>query len=243
MEPLDIKAFQNRVSDIRNRAWYHPLEKIIGGENLLTGFPDLLAYGRDRWPYANLQYRFGKFPFVPPLAVAIPGSYEEVAGILKLANQHKLVVIPYGLGSGVLGGAIPLGEAITVDMKRLNGLLDIDEISYLATVQAGMNGEIFEAALNRRHLTMGHFPQSLYISSVGGWLSCRSAGQASSRYGKIEDMVVGLKAVLPTGDFVDVRPAPRRRRRAKRQGHSCGSGGDIGDYRGGDAPDLAVSGT
>ncbi len=210
MEPLDIKAFQNRVSDIRNRAWYHPLEKIIGGENLLTGFPDLLAYGWDRWPYANLQYRFGKFPFVPPLAVAIPGSYEEVAGILKLANQHKLVVIPYGLGSGVLGGAIPLGEAITVDMKRLNGLLDIDEISYLATVQAGMNGEIFEAALNRRHLTMGHFPQSLYISSVGGWLSCRSAGQASSRYGKIEDMVVGLKAVLPTGDFVDVRPAPRR---------------------------------
>ena len=109
MEPLDIKAFQNRVSDIRNRAWYHPLEKIIGGENLLTGFPDLLAYGRDRWPYANLQYRFGKFPFVPPLAVAIPGSYRGSSGDPEIGQSAQACRHSLWTGLGSAGRCNPLG--------------------------------------------------------------------------------------------------------------------------------------
>ncbi len=206
----DMKTVQEKPVQVTKEPWYPALEKIVGSPYLLTGFADRLAYGRDRWPNANLSYRFGQFPFTPPSLVVIPGDAGEIAEVLKLANPYKLRIVPYGLGSGVCGGAVPLNGEITMDLKRLNRLLHIDEISGLATVQAGMNGELFEAALNSRRLTLGHFPQSLNISSVGGWLACRSAGQASSRFGKIEDMVVGLKVILPDGRPLEVRPAPRR---------------------------------
>jgi alkyldihydroxyacetonephosphate synthase len=95
-------------------------------------------------------------------------------------------------------------------MKRLNGLLEVGETDGTATVQAGMNGGQFEAALNARGFTCGHLPQSLHMSTVGGWAACRSAGQSSTRYGKIEDMVLGLEVVLPDGRLLRVRPAARR---------------------------------
>lgn len=201
---------QRSESNLSEQPWYNLLCEIVGFDNMFQDFEDLLAYGRDRWPYANLQYRFGRLPASVPLLVVLPGTYEEVSQVLKLVNEYRLAVIPYGAGSGVLGGAVPMGKEIVIDLKRLNRLMDIDEISGLATAQAGMNGELFEAALNKRKFTLGHFPQSLNVSTVGGWLSCRSAGQASTRYGKIEDMVVGLKALLSDGRLVEVRPVPRR---------------------------------
>ncbi len=210
MKETSMKESQGKTHDWNGEPWYRPLCDIVGSENVVTKFAERLAYGRDRWPRSNLSYRFGKFPGVEPFIVALPGTYEQVAEIVKLANRYKRPLIPYGLGSGALGGALPVAGGIIVDLKRLNQLLEIDPISCLATAQAGMNGELFEVALNKRRLTLGHFPQSLPISSVGGWLACRSAGQASSRYGKIEDMVVGLKAVLPDGRFLEVRPVPRR---------------------------------
>jgi alkyldihydroxyacetonephosphate synthase len=201
---------QRSENNSSEQPWYHRLCEVVGLENILQDFEDLLAYGRDRWPIANLQYRFGNFPASVPSLVLLPGTYEEVSQILKTANEYRLAVIPYGAGSGVLGGTIPMESEIVIDLKRLNRMVDIDEISGLATAQAGMNGELFEAALNKRKFTMGHFPQSLNTSTIGGWLSCRSAGQASTRYGKIEDMVVGLKALLPDGRLVEVKPVPRR---------------------------------
>ncbi len=210
MPPLEMKTAQQTSSHVQKQPWYSALEKVVGVEYLLTGFADRLAYGRDRWPYGNLQYRFGRLPLALPSLVVIPGTYEEVAQILRLANQYKLPMVPYALGSGVFGGALALNGEVIIDLKRLNRLIHIDEISSMATAQAGMNGELFEAALNSRRLTLGHFPQCLNVSSVGGWLSCRSAGQASSRYGKIEDMVVGMKVILPDGRLLEVRPAPRR---------------------------------
>lgn len=210
MSPLKMTESQRADHNLRHETWYRDLVQIVGKENILTSFIDRLAYGRDRWPYANLTYRFGKLPCTPPCAVVMPGTPEEVMGVLKVANRYRLPLIPYGAGSGVLGGAVPINNEITVDLKRLNRIIAIDSISGIATAEAGINGELFEAALNRRGLTLGHLPQSLNISTIGGWLSCRSAGQASSRYGKIEDMVVGLKVVLPDGQLVEVRPVPRR---------------------------------
>ena len=210
MKEISMIESQGRTHDWVAEPWYQPLCDIVGDENIVTSFAERLAYGRDRWPRSNLAYRFGSFPLAEPLLVVVPGTYEEVAEVVRLANKYTIPLVPYGLGSGGLGGSLPVPNGITVDLKRLNKLLDIDEISGLATAQAGMNGELFESALNRRKLTLGHFPQSLTISSVGGWLATRASGQASNRYGKIEDMVQGLKAVLPDGRFLEVRPVPRR---------------------------------
>jgi len=210
MKETIMKEAQRKTIDWNAQPWFQPLCEIVGNKNITTIFAERIAYGRDRWPLANLKYRFGKFPGAEPFIVAVPGTYEEVVEVVKLANQYAIPIVPYGLGSGGLGGALPAPKGVTIDLKRLNKVLEIDMISGLATAQAGMNGELFEAELNKRRLTLGHFPQSLTISSVGGWLACRSAGQASSRYGKIEDMVVGLKAVLPDGRYLEVRPVPRR---------------------------------
>ena len=205
-----IGYLQSLMPELERQKWYQPLMDIVGQENVLTTFSDRLAYGRDRWPYANLCYRFGNLPGTLPRVVVLPGTYEEVSSVVKLMYDHRQPLIPYGAGSGVLGGVTPQSHEVTMDLKRLNKVKAFDEISGLATVQAGMNGELFEAYLNRSKFTLGHFPQSLYISTVGGWLSCRSAGQASTHYGKIENMVVGMKVVLPDGRLLEVRPNPRR---------------------------------
>ncbi len=205
-----ILDLQTMAQDVAKQDWYRPLTDIVGTENVLAAFSDRLAYGRDRWPYANLRFRFGKVPGTLPSVAVMPGSYEEVSEVLKLMHANRQPVVPYGAGSGVLGGAVPVSCEVTIDLKRLNKVLEVDDVSGLATVQAGMNGELFEAYLNKSRLTLGHFPQSLNISTVGGWLACRSAGQASTYYGKIEDMVRGMKVVLADGRMVDIRPAPRR---------------------------------
>lgn len=208
--PSDFSEFQDQKSNVLSESWYKPLCEIVGSKNVLYNFSDCLAYGRDRSPFATLKYRFGKFPLNFPYLVVSPSSYHEVSEILRLANQFEVPVVPYGSGSGVMGGAIPLKKGITIDLKRLKKIINIDRISCTSTAQAGLNGELFEAALNKEKLTLGHFPQSLNMSTIGGWVACRSAGQASSRYRTIEDMVIGLKVVLPSGQQIEVYPFPRR---------------------------------
>src|SRR5690606_33660591 len=102
--------------------------------------------------------------------------------------------------------ALPLGGELMLDVKRLNRIADVDTVNGLVTVGAGMNGGQFEASLHARGYTAGHVPQSIHMSTVGGWVACRGAGQASSRYGKIEDIVRGLRVVLPDGRTLVVRP-------------------------------------
>jgi alkyldihydroxyacetonephosphate synthase len=183
---------------------------IVGAGNVLADFPDRLAASRDRAPLATFAFRDGMVPGVLPRAVVRPGSQDEVARVLGWAHANAVPVIPYGAGSGVLGGAIPLGGEIVLDLKRLSRLVAVNATDGLATVEAGMNGGRFEAALAAEGFTCGHLPQSLHMSTVGGWLACRGAGQNSTRFGKIEDMVVGLRAVLADGTSVEVRPAARR---------------------------------
>ncbi len=135
------------------------------------------------------------------------GYRSELAALLAFARARAIPVIPFGGGSGVLGGTLPVAHELVIDLKRLNRVLDLDETNCTVTVQAGMNGGQFEDALNARGFTSGHLPQSLHMSTVGGWAACRSAGQNSTRYGKIEDMILGLEVVLPDGRLL--RPARR----------------------------------
>jgi alkyldihydroxyacetonephosphate synthase len=190
-------------------AWLGGVEAIVGSEFVLSGLPDRWVYSRDRSPYAVFQVRNSGVPATLPAAIACPGSVGELAALLRFARECSIPVVPFGAGSGVLGGTLPVARELVIDLKRLNRVLDLDEIDGTVTVQAGMNGAQFEGYLNARGFTSGHFPQSLHMSTVGGWAACRSAGQNSTRYGKFEDMVLGLEVVLPDGELLRVRPMSR----------------------------------
>lgn len=183
---------------------------LLGSDHVLSDEETRGRYAHDRLPYANFRAREGALVGTLPGLVLRPGSVDEVIGIVRRAAAADAPLIPYGSGSGVLGGIVPLGGELTIDMQRMNRILDVDTVNGLVTVQAGMNGEEFENALNAQGYTSGHLPQSLTISTVGGWAACRGGGQESSRYGKIENIVVGLKAVLPDGGLLEVRPLPKR---------------------------------
>jgi alkyldihydroxyacetonephosphate synthase len=95
-------------------------------------------------------------------------------------------------------------------LNRIDRIIEIDETNRVVCVEAGMNGGALEAALREKGFTSGYYPQSLHVSTVGGWAACRGSGQASSRYGNIENMVVAMKVVLPCGELLEVRHVPRR---------------------------------
>ncbi|WP_265305479.1 FAD-binding oxidoreductase [Verminephrobacter eiseniae] len=184
--------------------------QIVGAQQVITAFDARLAYARDRLPFAVFRERAGGIAGAVPRLILRPADAAQVAAIVRHACANGIPVIPYGSGSGVLGGAIALGGEVLVDLRRLDRIVAIHPLDAMVTVECGMNGARLEAALDAQGLTTGHLPQSIEISTVGGWVACRGGGQASSRYGKIEDIVVGLKAVLPDGRSIEVRPVARR---------------------------------
>lgn len=186
------------------------LAGIVGAAAVHSDFETRLQYGRDCLPYAKYLTRSGGLPGTLPALVVRPGDSDEVAQVMALLRARKTRLIPVGTCSGVLGGAIPLCEEVAIDTSRMDRILKIDAENQLVTVQAGMNGGDFEAALNAAGWTAGHYPQSIHISTVGGWAACRGSGQASSRYGKIEDIVTGLTVVLPDGRTLSIAPEARR---------------------------------
>jgi alkyldihydroxyacetonephosphate synthase len=166
-----------------------------------VSFDDLerLSYARDMWPLALLWIRQGRIPS-PPDAIAWPGTEAEVSSVIQLARRRKLAVIPFGAGSGVCGGTWALDGGITLDLKRFDTIGEVDAAHRSVEVGAGVLGETLERKLNSKGWTLGHFPSSIHCSTVGGWLAARSAGQFSSKYGKIEDMTLAVSAVLGTGE-------------------------------------------
>ena len=144
----------------------------------------------------------------PPEAVIAPATRDEVATTLEWASEHGIAVVPFGAGTGVCGGAAPVAGAVTIDLKRLNGIGDLDAYSGIIDVEPGVFGQSLEDHLNHRGWTLGHFPSSIHCSTIGGLLAIRSAGQASTGYGKLADMVVGLEVVLPDGRVMRTRVTP-----------------------------------
>jgi alkyldihydroxyacetonephosphate synthase len=134
--------------------------------------------------------------------VARPTDAEEVATILERCAVAGVRIVPWGGGTSVTGGVNVLpGDAplLSLDLERLSGLSHLDTESGLATFGPGTTGPAVEAALAEHGLTLGHFPQSWELSTVGGWVATRSSGQESLGYGRIEDMVAGLEVVAPAG--------------------------------------------
>ena len=170
---------------------------------------DRIAYARDMWPLALLWIRQGRIPR-PPDLVAWPKDEAEVAALVRTARAQKFALIPFGAGSGVCGGTWAVKGGVAMDLKRLDQIGEVDAQRRTVEVGAGAMGETLERTLDARGWTLGHFPSSIYMSTVGGWLAARSAGQLSCRYGKIEDMVVSLRAVLGTGEVVQTPERPFR---------------------------------
>ena len=139
----------------------------------------------------------------PPVAVVFARSREHVAETLAACASLGLAVVPFGGGTSVTGGvAGPDVPHVTLSLRGLATLRDVDPVSSVAIADAGMLGPELEAALAPHALTLGHFPQSFERSTVGGWAATRSAGQFSTGVGDIDDLVVGLRAVAPRGEVV-----------------------------------------
>ncbi|MEO8745622.1 MAG: FAD-binding oxidoreductase [Candidatus Dormiibacterota bacterium] len=162
---------------------------------------------RDLWPLAIMDERSGKTP--SRVLVARPAGREQVTAILRWAGANGVVVTPMGGGTGVCGALSPEAGELVLDMGAFDRILEVDETNLTCRCESGVNGLVLEKHLNERGLTLGHFPSSLPGTTLGGLLATRSSGQESSRYGSVEDMVIGLAVVLPDGTFAAPRPGPR----------------------------------
>ena len=183
--------------------------RVVGEDNVSQRECDLIAYSLDYWLYGILLSQYGELPSLP-CAVISPGDAGEVQRILQLANRFGVGITPFGGGSGVLGGAIPSDGSAILNLQRMNSFVSLDETSLVAEFQAGIIGANLERELNHRGYSMGNIPQSLFCSTLGGWIATRAVGQFSTKYGKIEDMVLGMEVVLPDGELIDITPVPRR---------------------------------
>ena len=156
-----------------------------------------------------LAARAAGSPLGRPDVVVMPHDDDEVAAVVKIANHHRVPVVPWGGGSGTQGAAIPTRGGIVIDLTGMDRILEIDERSLTVTAEAGVNGKHLEAELNKRGLMLPHYPASAEFATVGGYVAARGSGVLSTRYGKIEDLVISLRVVAPTGEIVDTLPVPR----------------------------------
>lgn len=180
------------------------------GAEVLVDRGDRGEASRDWWPLAMIWATEGRVGQVAG-AVVRPASTEEVAAVLAICHHHRVPVTPAGGRSSVVGGVVPVHGGVLLDLTALAGIVAVDPVSKVVEVLAGTFGDRFEAELAEAHgLTVGHWPQSMALATVGGWLACRGAGQLSNRYGKIEDIVVGLEVVLPDGRVVRTGGQPRQ---------------------------------
>ncbi|MEO7428575.1 MAG: FAD-binding oxidoreductase [Acidimicrobiales bacterium] len=164
---------------------------------------------RDWWPQAMIWALDGQVA-AKAAAVVSPRSADEVAQVLALCDDARIPVTAAAGRSGVCGASVPVHGGVLLDLCSFSGIVDVDETSLVLDVAPGTFGDHLEQELRTEHgLTLGHWPQSVALSTVGGWLACRSAGQLSTRYGKIEDMVLGLDVALADGRQISTGGAPR----------------------------------
>ena len=150
-------------------------------------------------------------------------------------------VVAWGGGSGTQGGAVAINGGLVVDLRALDRIIEIDERSMTVTAQAGVNGNVLERALNARGLMLPHYPASSEWATVGGYIAARGSGVLSTRYGKIEDLVLSLRVALAGGQLIDtvVRAAPRGRAGADAAVRRLG--GHARDHHARDARDRAAA--
>ena len=184
------------------------LKATLGADRVLDDAASRHARRFDRWSVSHARDFLGQ-ELPAPGCVVRPQTVEEVQALMRVASARGVPVMPYGSGSGVCGGVVGQPGTILVDMGAMNRVRAIDPTDLIASFDAGCNGLAAEEACADVGLTIGHWPQSIAISTVGGWVSTRASGQFSSAYGNIEDMIYAIEVVLPDGELVTLGKAPR----------------------------------
>lgn len=178
------------------------LQAILGSDHVNDTALDRVVHSYGKGLRDLVRIRRGDWGRLPDLVV-YPSSEGEVSGIVKIALAHNVVVIPFGGGTNISGSLeAPRTESrpvLSVDMRRMAAVLDIDEVSRIARVQAGAYGPDIERHLNEKGWTLGHFPDSFKHSTLGGWVATRSSGMQSDKYGDIADLTRAVRVVTPTG--------------------------------------------
>ena len=178
------------------------LGKVVGPSHVLSDRETRIRHTRGKSTPDLLRLHAGDAGAAPDLVLS-PGSHEEVLEVLAWCSRSGVAVVPFGGGTSVVGGLEPQADAfagtIALDLRRMNALLELDEISRVAVLEPGLRAPQAEAMLGERGYTLGHFPQSFEYASIGGFAAARSSGQASAGYGRFDEMVVSLRLAAPAG--------------------------------------------
>ena len=194
-----------------NDAFLAALEQKLDSDQIVEDKKTRLIHAagksfRDLW-----LIRHGNIKFAPD-CVIFPNNENDVVSIVNAAKENGVVLIPFGGGSNIAGCLEPKDHhnrmVVSLDMCRMHKVIEIDQYSLIARIQPGVYGQHLEDQLAEHGVTLGHFPDSFLHSTLGGWVATRSAGMQSDIYGKIEDMVISLRMVTPSGTII-TRTVPK----------------------------------
>ena len=178
------------------------LQGIVGPDHARGDHEARVRHARGKSTIDLLELRGGG-PLSAPDLVVSPATHDEVQAVLERCSARRVAVIPFGGGTSVVGGLRPdaagFAGTVALDVRRLDALVALDEVSRLAVLEPGLRGPEAEALLGARGYTLGHFPQSWEYASLGGFAAARSSGQSSAGYGRFDDRVLALRLATPVG--------------------------------------------
>ena len=192
-----------READLQNK-----LSKILGPQQIRVELSHRDELSWDALSEGRL-HPLKKPDSTLPLCVVEPSSTAEVQQVVRLANAEKVPIVPYGGGSGLMGGALSTRPNIVLDLRAMNRILEIDAEAFSARVQAGIVLETLDRKLNDAGFILGHDPWTVPVATVGGAISTNSVGYRAGIYGSMGAQVLGLEAVLPNGEILRTRAIPK----------------------------------
>ena len=185
------------------------LQAVVGADHVLFDDAARAAHANGM-SYLDLVRRSAAPPAAPD-AIVLPADHDEVGAILRACSEHGVAVVPFGGGTSVVGGVAPtrggFDAVVALDLRRLDALLEVDDVSWTATLQAGVTGPRAEELLAEHGFTLGHVPQSFERATIGGYAATRSSGQLSTGWGRFDALVERVRAATPAGDL-DLGRAP-----------------------------------
>ena len=193
---------------MRSNSLKESLSQILEPQHILSCHEDLDRYSCDALTPSRAFYAEEAFNKLADLIVR-PGSTSEIREILRWAQESKVSVIPYGGGTGVMGGILPVNGGIILDLARLDKIIDINPVDMTVTVEPGVILGNLEVQLKKLGLMHGHDPYSVPIATVGGTISTNGVGYRAGAYGPMGDQVVSLEAILPDGRKISTRSVPK----------------------------------
>ncbi|WP_156686714.1 FAD-binding oxidoreductase [Mycobacterium sp. Marseille-P9652] len=206
LRPEEVRLRPSALSEEDRSA----LEAIVGADYCRTGDLDRLLHAGGKSTLDLLRRKDTGIQDAPD-AILLPGDDDAVSKILRHCSERRIAVVPFGGGTSVVGGLDPVRDGlravVSLDLRRLDRLIELDEVSGQAVLGAGVTGPDAERLLGAHGFSLGHFPQSFEYATIGGFAATRSSGQDSAGYGRFNDMVRGLRVVTPVG-VLDLGRAP-----------------------------------